>query len=114
MTAIPAGTADVGRAEASARVGRPRLGRPRKLSPLAWREARWALILIAPWIIGFLAFTAIPMIATLIFTFTNINLKQASPPRFLGLANYQALLARPQGRDPPGVRLDFAPHAPHL
>src|SRR5437763_5730969 len=108
MTAIPAGTADVGRAEASARVGRPRLGRPRKLSPLAWREARWALILIAPWIIGFLAFTAIPMIATLIFTFTNINLKQASPLRFVGLDNYQALLADPQVWESLGVTLKFA------
>ena len=47
------------------------------LSRLAWREARWAYVFLAPWIIGFLAFTLIPMIATFIFTLTNINLNQA-------------------------------------
>jgi multiple sugar transport system permease protein len=80
----------------------------RGLSPLASREARWALIFISPWIVGFLAFTAIPMIATLVFTFTNINLKQATPLRFVGLDNYQALLGDPQVWESLGVTLKFA------
>ena len=38
-----------------------------RFSGLAWRRARWGYVFIAPWIIGFLAFTAFPMIATFIF-----------------------------------------------
>ena len=41
---------------------------------------------------------AFPMIATLVFTFTNINLAQAEPLRFVGLRELrQTLLARPAG-----------------
>ena len=50
-----------------------------RFSGLGWRRARWGYAFIAPWLIGFLAFTAIPMIATLVFSFTNINLAQAEP-----------------------------------
>jgi multiple sugar transport system permease protein len=73
----------------------PSIARPRSLprfSGLAWRRARWGYVFIAPWIAGFLAFTAIPMVATFIFTFTNINLAQAEPLRFVGLRNYETLL----------------------
>jgi ABC-type sugar transport system permease subunit len=85
------------------------LTRPRRqrLSPLARREARWALIFIAPWIVGFLAFTLIPMVATLVFTFTNVNLSQAEPLRFVGLDNYAALLRDQQTWDSLGVTLRF-------
>ena len=64
---------------------------PRPLAAGAPREAPLGLIFISPWIIGFLAFTLLPMIATLIFTFTNINLTQEAPLRFVGLENYQAV-----------------------
>ena len=64
-----------------------------RLRPLARREAKWGYIFIAPWIFGFLAFTLLPMIASLIFTFTNINLEQAEPLRFVGLDNYQRLFS---------------------
>jgi ABC-type sugar transport system permease subunit len=73
----------------------PSVARPRvlpRLSGLAWRRARWGYVFIAPWLIGFALFTAIPMVATLAFTFTNINLSQAEPLRFVGLKNYEALL----------------------
>jgi len=73
----------------------PSIARPRSLprfSGLAWRRARWGYVFIAPWIVGFLAFTAIPMVATFIFTFTNINLAQAEPLQFVGLRNYETLL----------------------
>jgi len=66
-----------------------RLVRPRGL---AWRRALWGYLFISPWIIGFLVFTLGPMIATLGFTFTNINLEQAEPLKFVGLRNYQHLL----------------------
>lgn len=66
------------------------------LPPLARREALWGLTFLSPWLIGFLAFTLIPMVATLIFTFTNITLTQEEPLHFVGLANYQTLLKDPQ------------------
>jgi multiple sugar transport system permease protein len=73
----------------------PSIARPRVLprfSGLAWRRARWGYVFIAPWLIGFVLFTALPMIATLAFTFTNINLAQAEPLKFVGLKNYETLL----------------------
>ena len=84
------------------------LPRPRRLAPLARREARWGFIFIAPWIIGFLAFTLIPMIATLAFTFTNINLEQKQPLAFVGLDNYRTLLNDGQAWDSLGITLKFA------
>jgi ABC-type sugar transport system permease subunit len=77
-------------------------------SPMARREARWALVFISPWIVGFLVFTLLPMIATLIFTFTNVNLNQKEPLRFVGLANYQAVLSDKGTWDSLGVTLRFA------
>jgi len=66
------------------------------MSRLAWHEARSGLLFLSPWIIGFLAFTLIPVIATLAFTFTNITLSQDVPLRFVGLDNYLALFRDPQ------------------
>ena len=81
--------------------------RPR-FSGLAWRHARWGYVFIGPWIIGFLAFTAFPMVATFIFSFTNINLAQAEPLRFVGLKNYQTLLGDRQVWESLGITLKFA------
>jgi ABC-type sugar transport system permease subunit len=87
-------------------VARP-LRQPR-FSGLGWRRARWGYVFIAPWIIGFLAFTALPMIATLAFSFTNINLAQAEPLQFVGLKNYEALLKDRQVWTSLGITLKFA------
>jgi multiple sugar transport system permease protein len=92
-------------------VAAPSIARPRSLprfSGLAWRRARWGYVFIAPWIIGFLAFTAFPMIATFAFTFTNINLAQAEPLKFVGLHNYETLINDRQTWDSFGVTLKFA------
>ncbi|HEY7131346.1 MAG TPA: sugar ABC transporter permease [Candidatus Limnocylindrales bacterium] len=78
-------------------VARPSVARPSgsRFSGLGWRRARWGYLFILPWIVGFVAFTAIPMVATLVFTFTNVNLTQQEPLRFVGLKNYQELFADP-------------------
>jgi ABC-type sugar transport system permease subunit len=89
-------------------VARPRVLQRRAFSGLAWRRARWGYVFIAPWIIGFLAFTAIPMVATFIFTLTNINLAQTEPLRFVGLKNYEALLRDKQTWDSLGITFKFA------
>ena len=72
------------------------LPRPRKLSPLARREARWGLIFISPWLVGFVLFTLLPTLGTLIFSFTNINLSSSAPFAFVGFKNYADMLADAQ------------------
>jgi ABC-type sugar transport system permease subunit len=80
-----------------AQFSRPRkAGRATKLSPIARREAGWGLLFLSPWIIGFLAFTLIPIVASLGLTFTNYTLTQDEPARFVGLANYRTMLADSQ------------------
>ena len=78
------------------------------MSPLARREARQGLLFISPWIVGFLAFTAFPMVATFAFTFLNITLAQEEPVQFVGLDNYARLANDPQVWDSLGVTLRFA------
>jgi multiple sugar transport system permease protein len=89
-------------------VARPRVLQRRAFSGLAWRRARWGYVFIAPWIVGFLAFTALPMIATLAFTFTNINLGQTEPLKFVGLKNYENLFRDHQTWESLGITLKFA------
>jgi ABC-type sugar transport system permease subunit len=79
-----------------------------RFSGLGWRRARWGYVFIAPWIIGFLVFTAFPMVATFIFTLTNINLTQAEPLRFVGLKNYETLLGDRRVWDSFWITLKYA------
>src|SRR5436309_13289232 len=81
--------------------------RPR-MSRLAWHEARSGLLFLSPWIVGFLAFTLIPIVATLVFTFLNIKLNQEEPLHFVGLDNYLGLFRDPQVWDSLLVTLKFA------
>jgi multiple sugar transport system permease protein len=62
----------------------------RNLGPLAKREYRNGVLFISPWIIGFLAFTLIPMLATLGFSFMNLKLTDNpfDASKFVGLNNY--------------------------
>jgi len=78
------------------------------LAPLARREARWGYLFLSPWIIGFLAFVLIPMVATLAFTFSNVNLSQENPLAFVGLDNWSRLLRDSQTWAALGVTLRFA------
>ncbi len=71
-------------------VARPREGR----ANFERREALVALAFISPWIIGFLVFTAGPMILSLGLSFTEYNI--ISSPKPIGLANYQELLTDPR------------------
>jgi ABC-type sugar transport system permease subunit len=75
---------------------------------LAKREAFWGWVFISPWLIGFLFLTLAPMVATFVFTFTNINLIQEKPLRFVGLDNYAHLLRDARTWDALGVTFKFA------
>jgi multiple sugar transport system permease protein len=86
------------------RLRRPSLGK----SALSRHEARWGLIFLSPWLLGFLAFTLFPMIASLVFSVTNITLAQDQPLRFVGLENFQRMLGDPQTWQSLGVTFRFA------
>ncbi|MEZ4861683.1 MAG: sugar ABC transporter permease [Caldilineaceae bacterium] len=59
-------------------------------SKLARREALWFWLFISPWILGFLFFRGVPIIVSMVLSFTNYNV--ASAPDFIGLKNYVDLL----------------------
>lgn len=75
----------------------PTLATFRNLTPLARREMRNGLIFLAPWIIGFIAFTLLPTLATLYFSFIDLNITDQimSAPQFVGLENYLRLFTDP-------------------
>src|ERR1035437_3044704 len=52
------------------------------------REAGWGFFLISPWILGLLVFTAIPIIASLLLSFTNYDILHPETLRWVGLDNY--------------------------
>ncbi len=56
---------------------------------LSRREGMWAYILTGPWIIGFIVFTAGPMIASIFFSIARYD--TINPFKFVGLANYAKL-----------------------
>ncbi|MEA3337876.1 MAG: sugar ABC transporter permease [Chloroflexota bacterium] len=63
----------------------------RGMSRMARREALTGYLYISPWLIGFLIFTLIPVIASVVFTFTNIRLGSGEAVNFVGLENYRTL-----------------------
>ncbi len=68
-----------------------RIGRPRGRSGLLRQEAIDGWLCIAPWIIGFVVFTAGPMIASAYLAFTEYDMTFA--PKFVGLGNFQKMFA---------------------
>lgn len=54
-------------------------------------EARAGWAFISPWILGFLIFTAVPMLASLYLSFTEYDVLR--PPRAAGLDNYAELIS---------------------
>jgi multiple sugar transport system permease protein len=58
-----------------------------------WRmseETKWGYIFLLPWAIGFVVFTAGPMLASLFLSFTKYNVIRA--PQLVGVRNYELLL----------------------
>ena len=57
----------------------------------AGQEAAFFYLCIAPWIAGFILFTAGPMLASILISVTRWDF--ISPPTYIGLENYQAMLS---------------------
>ena len=52
------------------------------------REAVWGYVFISPWIIGFVVFSALPMLASLVLSLTNFDPRRPDEVKFIGLENY--------------------------
>lgn len=61
--------------------------RPRRTR--AKRQNLWALLFLGPWLIGFVVFTAGPMIGSLYLSFTDYDL--LTSPKWAGLANFRRM-----------------------
>ena len=67
----------------------------RRLGSLASQEAQTGLLFIGPWIVGFLLFSALPMLASLYLSLTDFDPIRPTQTRFIGLANYERMLSDP-------------------
>ena len=72
-----------------AAVSVPRVGRRRR-SRLMRNEVTWGYLFIVPWALGFILFTAGPMVASLVISFMRYDVVQ--PMKWAGLANYTRLM----------------------
>jgi len=61
--------------------------RQRGVHPLARREALYGLLFISPALLGLIIFNVGPIIAALVFSFTQYSI--LADPKWIGLANYQ-------------------------
>ena len=52
------------------------------------KEARWGLFFLSPWMVGFLAFYFLPMIASLIFSLTEFNPAVPDEITYIGFTNW--------------------------
>lgn len=57
-------------------------------SKFARQEAKWFWFFIAPWVIGFILFRGVPIIASMVLSFTNYSNSSVRPTEFIGLENY--------------------------
>ncbi len=55
------------------------------------KQNGWALLFLGPWLVGFLVFTAGPMLMSLYLSFTDYDLLSA--PHWIGLGNFTRMLS---------------------
>lgn len=79
-----------------------RAKKKRKLTRLERTEARWGLAFLSPWMVGFLLFYFLPMIASFVFSLHQFNPAVPDQAKFIGFDNwYRALVVDKE------VRLSF-------
>ena len=74
---------------------------------LAARQGRVGLWFVMPWIVGFFLWYAIPMVASLWFSFTDFNLVSSEPTEFIWFDNWQRLFTDPAVRQSAMVTIKF-------
>ncbi len=55
-------------------------------------EAKWGLLFISPWLIGFAIFYLVPMVVSLLFSLYDFTLSAPDEARFIGLQNWSRML----------------------
>lgn len=63
---------------------------PKRRLSIARREALWGYLFVAPWIIGFVAFSAIPIVWAFCLSFTDYSMFES--PKWIGVDNYRTIL----------------------
>jgi multiple sugar transport system permease protein len=81
--------------------------RPSRLSMSA-REALSGYAFISPWLVGLALFTAIPMVASFVLSFTDFDPREPGATTFIGLANYERMLHDPLLAQALSVTVRFA------
>ncbi|HEX8600097.1 MAG TPA: sugar ABC transporter permease [Chloroflexia bacterium] len=83
----------------------------RRQAPMGRIRTRWGWFFLSPWLIGFVAFQALPIVATIFLSFTDYSAtKEFAPGNFnmVGLDNYGRLFSDPQLLQSLGVTIKFA------
>lgn len=68
---------------------------PRWWQGLAGQEAITGLLFVSPFLIGFVIFSALPMLASLALSFTNFDPRSPDEVEFIGLENYIRMASDP-------------------
>ncbi len=68
----------------------PRVTHKRRMSRAQRHNLLYGLLFVSPWIIGFLAWTIVPMASSIYYSFTRYDLLR--PPVFIGFQNYTNLI----------------------
>jgi multiple sugar transport system permease protein len=66
--------------------------KPPRWTKYALYEAKWGLIFISPWLLGFILFFLFPMIASFTFSLYDFNLATPDEAQFVGIANWKRAL----------------------
>lgn len=74
-----------------ARASSRKRGKRKKWS-MSQQEAKWGFIFISPWIIGFVVFTLLPILASFGFSLFEFNLATPGESQFVGFANWKRAL----------------------
>lgn len=97
---------EIGVARRNARAG---IRNPFKLSLAQRREARWGLLFISPWLIGFSIFYLAPMIVSFIFSLFDFTLSAPDEAQFIGFGNWRRMLFEdPNTWESLGITFKFA------
>lgn len=94
--AVQAKTSETGRVDgqpAAPVPGRRRLWRSEPMGPLNRRRERWFYLFIAPWIIGFIAFQAGPIVVAGLMSFADYSWTRGL--EWVGAAHFQTMAADP-------------------
>ena len=70
-------------------------------------EALTGLLFVAPFLVGFILFSALPMAASFVLSLTDFDPREPDEIRFIGLDNYAAMLSDDNLRESLGVTIRF-------